>query len=56
MVAKLAQQRPDMPFQAEYLGPFVEWGIGGGQNRASLLALVEDLEGQICPGAAWVIN
>ena len=51
MVGEPVQQGSDEAFRAEDLGPLIEWEVGGHQDRASLVALAEDLEEQFRAGA-----
>ena len=39
-------------FRAEDLGPFIEWQVGGDDDRAALVALGDDLEQQLGAGLA----
>ena len=51
VVGETVQQRAGEPFRTEGLGPFVEGRVGGHQDGAPLLALGEDFEEQLRPGA-----
>ena len=51
MVGEPVQQGSGEALRAEDLGPFVEGQIGGNHDGAPLVALAEDLEEQLGPGA-----
>ena len=50
MVGEAVEEGPGEPFRAKDLGPLVEGQVGGNQDRASLIALAEDLEEQLGSG------
>ena len=50
MMGEPVQQRPGQAFGAEYLGPLIEWQVGGHQDRATFVTLAEDLEQEFGTG------
>ena len=50
MVGQTVQESAGEPLGAWHLGPLVEGQVGGDEDRASLVALAEDLEQQLCAG------
>ena len=50
VVCEPVQQSAGQPLRAEHLGPLVERQVGGHEDRATLVALAEDLEEQFRPG------
>ena len=51
MVGEPVQQRSGQPLRPEDIGPLVEGQVGGGQDRAPIVALAEDLEEEFRAGA-----
>src|ERR687891_174253 len=49
-VRQAVQQGSRQPFRTKDLGPLIEGQVGSDQNRASLVALAEDLEQQLRTG------
>ena len=51
VVGEPVQQGSGEPLRAEHVGPLVKRQVGGDQDGAPLVALAEDLEEQLGPGA-----
>ena len=51
ILGEAVQQGPDEPFRAEDLGPPIKGQVGSYHEGAPLVALAEDLEEQLRPGA-----
>ncbi len=50
MMGEPIKQRSGQALRAEHLRPLVKWQIAGHQYGASLIALAEDFEQQLCAG------
>ena len=50
VMGEAVEERAGQAFEAEHLGPFVEWQVGGDQGGAAFIALAEHLEQQLGAG------
>jgi hypothetical protein len=50
VVSKAVQQRSSQPLRSEHFSPLIEGQVGGHHCGATLVALAEHFEEQLCPG------